>query len=201
MPRKSAKKGDKAPLPSSPSRIKKAPPPSKPPDLPGHGARQPNPRKEVNRATLAGLARIQCTHAEMAAVMGMNLTTLEARFTEDPTLLEVIEEGMATGKASLRRLQFKQAEAGNIAALIWLGKQTLGQKEPNQPVRGGASVTIPGLPGTVGGKPGSGDGAVQEVRFTFAIGEGLPEEDDAGVGSSDGIQRAAGPTAAGKPAG
>lgn len=199
-PPKRPRKGRGAPTPSSSAAIKKAATPPKEPDLPGHGARQPNPRKEVSRATLMGLARIQCTHEEMAAVLGMSLKTLQDRFAEDPTLLEVIEEGKATGKASLRRMQFKAAEAGNIAALIWLGKQTLGQKEPSAPLRAAGSVTVPGIPGTVGGKPGSGEGAVQEVRFTFAIGEGLPEEDE-GVGSSDGIQRAAGPAPAGKLAG
>lgn len=32
-------------------------------------------------------------------------------------------------KTSLRRLQWKKASEGNVAMLIWLGKQILGQKE------------------------------------------------------------------------
>ena len=34
-----------------------------------------------------------------------------------------------TGKISLRRWQFKSAEAGNVTMQIWLGKQYLGQRE------------------------------------------------------------------------
>ena len=32
-------------------------------------------------------------------------------------------------KASLRRMQYKAAEGGNVTAQIWLGKQILGQKD------------------------------------------------------------------------
>jgi hypothetical protein len=39
------------------------------------------------------------------------------------------ELGAQTGKASLRRMQFKAAEDGNVTMLIWLGKQFLGQKD------------------------------------------------------------------------
>ena len=40
-----------------------------------------------------------------------------------------IKRGREHGKQSLKRMQFKAAEEGNAALLIWLGKQYLGQKD------------------------------------------------------------------------
>ena len=42
---------------------------------------------------------------------------------------EVYKTFRGKGNASLRRLQFKEAERGNVTMLIWLGKQWLGQTE------------------------------------------------------------------------
>jgi hypothetical protein len=42
--------------------------------------------------------------------------------------LEALERGRAKGNISLRRMQWKAAEEGNITAMIWLGKQLLGQR-------------------------------------------------------------------------
>lgn len=42
---------------------------------------------------------------------------------------EAKEAGQLSGKASLRRMQFKTAESGNATMQIWLGKQYLGQKD------------------------------------------------------------------------
>jgi hypothetical protein len=60
---------------------------------------------------------------EIAAVCKCSVDTLENRFSD------IIKEGRETGKMSLRRLQFKAAEKGNPAILIWLGKQHLDQKD------------------------------------------------------------------------
>ena len=36
------------------------------------------------------------------------------------------------GKASLRRMQGKSAQDGNVTAQIWLGKQMLGQRDKHE---------------------------------------------------------------------
>jgi hypothetical protein len=60
---------------------------------------------------------------EISAICGCSVDTLESRCAE------LIEKGKDEGRRSLRRLQWGQAEKGNITMLIWLGKQMLGQRE------------------------------------------------------------------------
>lgn len=79
--------------------------------------------KAVNADHVRSLAAIHCTLAEIAAVCGVSVDTLQRRFAKE------IEIGRATGRSSLRRVQWKAAEAGNATMQIWLGKQILGQKD------------------------------------------------------------------------
>jgi hypothetical protein len=46
--------------------------------------------------------------------------------------MDVYNRGIKAGKSNLRRLQFKQAEQGNSAMLVWLGKQYLNQADKNK---------------------------------------------------------------------
>lgn len=87
-------------------------------------ARRPvgRPRKDVNPELVEALARIQCTDDEIAAVLKIAVSTLQ-------NFRAVIKTGREHGKQSLKRMQFKAAEEGNAALLIWLGKQYLGQKD------------------------------------------------------------------------
>lgn len=70
------------------------------------------------------LAAIGCSGEEIAAVVGCHRDTIYARFSDS------IKEGHEKRNASVRRAQY---EAGvknkNVAMLIWLGKQHLGQKD------------------------------------------------------------------------
>lgn len=66
---------------------------------------------------------IHCTMEEMAAVFNCSVQTLENNY------LDIIKRGRENGKASLRRMQYLAAQKGNIAMMIWLGKQLLGQRE------------------------------------------------------------------------
>lgn len=78
------------------------------------------------------MCSIQCTAEEIASVMGFSADTLERRVMEKYKIgwLEYFRKNSANGRASLRRLQF--ALAGKSAAMaIWLGKQYLGQREPD----------------------------------------------------------------------
>ncbi len=79
--------------------------------------------KQIN-----GLARIQCTQREAAAVLGVHADTLRAFLNSHEKAMEAWEDGAETGKASLRRHQFKMSEH-NATMAIWLGKQWLGQKD------------------------------------------------------------------------
>jgi hypothetical protein len=81
------------------------------------------PKKEIDEKQVIELAKINCTMGEMAAVLGCSVDTLERRFAE------VIKEGREQGKMSLKRKQYEVAMSGNVSMLIWLGKNTLGQRD------------------------------------------------------------------------
>lgn len=78
---------------------------------------------------IEGLARIQCTHAEAADVMGIARSTFTMFLTNNKEAFDAWDRGGGKGRASLRRHQFKLAESGNATMQIWLGKQWLDQKD------------------------------------------------------------------------
>lgn len=88
-----------------------------------NGKRIGRPPKEIDPKTVERLARIHCTLEEIASVCNCSVDTLHRRFAD------VIERGKESGKASLRRLQWKAARGGNVTMLIWLGKQMLAQSD------------------------------------------------------------------------
>ena len=75
------------------------------------------------------LARIGCTEADMAAVLGVSVDTIQRRKRASEEFRGVIEKGQASLRNSVRRLQVKKALDGNVTMLIWLGKQLLGQSD------------------------------------------------------------------------
>ena len=82
-------------------------------------------------ATIEAAAKIHCTGEEIAALLGIDYDTLNSRITEKhgvPTS-DYIKNHASSGKASLRRMQWKSAEGGNTTMQIWLGKQHLGQTD------------------------------------------------------------------------
>jgi hypothetical protein len=93
------------------------------------------PRKEVDFEQLKKLCNIQCTAVEIAGFFDMSDDTLVARIKEkhDMTFSEFFKKYSSMGKISLRRNQLKLAEK-NVAMAIWLGKQYLGQKDPDKSV-------------------------------------------------------------------
>lgn len=86
-------------------------------------------------------ARIQCTEYEIAALIGMSDDGFRKRKAADPELVGALKKGYETGKASIRRLQYKGAEAGNPTMLIWMGKQYLGQRD-KQDIDQTGSLTV-----------------------------------------------------------
>lgn len=83
------------------------------------------PKKVLDLAAIRKLAMIQCTHSEIASVLGVSLPTL----TAFPGFLDIYKIGQENGRKSLRRVQFASALKGNTGMLVWLGKQYLGQKD------------------------------------------------------------------------
>lgn len=81
------------------------------------------PKKDIDAEQVRKLAAIDCSYAEIAAVVGCDPKTLTNRFSQ------VIKEGREQGCSSLKRKQFEVAMAGNPTMLIWLGKQRLGQRD------------------------------------------------------------------------
>ena len=86
------------------------------------------PPAEIDYEACKELAKIMCTQSEIAAVIGVSLSTLE----HDQEFLRIHKEGMEQGKSSLRRMQYKSAEDGNVTSQIWLGKQYLGQRDKSE---------------------------------------------------------------------
>lgn len=94
------------------------------------------PIKKVDAEQVKKLAAIQCSNAEIAAVVGVNVRTIERRFAA------AIKEGRENGKCSLKRKQYEIAMKGNVGMLIWLGKQYLDQKDKRETEMTGEGIKI-----------------------------------------------------------
>lgn len=79
-----------------------------------------------------GLAEIQCTDAEIAALLDVSPDWVARKKAQDPNFSSRIEKGRERGKESLRRKQYKLAQKGHPTMLIWLGKQVLGQRDKHE---------------------------------------------------------------------
>lgn len=84
--------------------------------------------------TLDNMLAIQCTQEEIAAVFQCCIDTLTdaCKRVHGKTFSEYSSEKRGLGRTSLRRLQWKNAEAGNVTMQIWLGKQMLGQTDKTE---------------------------------------------------------------------
>lgn len=87
------------------------------------------PLKVIDMGLVAKLAHIQCTDEEISSMVGMTPEGFCDRKKRDAVLFECLENGRREGRMSLRRVQWKAAQAGNNTMLVWLGKQYLGQRD------------------------------------------------------------------------
>jgi hypothetical protein len=89
------------------------------------------PRKEIDLKQLEAMCAIQCTAEECASVFECSVDTIDRRLKEEgyAGFAEFFKMHSDAGKASLRRMQWKNAQNGNVAMQIWLGKQMLDQKD------------------------------------------------------------------------
>ena len=85
----------------------------------------------INQEHFEGMCRIQCTKDEMCAIFQVHEETLTkwCHATYSVGFSDIYKKLSSTGKMSLRRQQFKSAEAGNVTMQIWLGKQYLEQTD------------------------------------------------------------------------
>lgn len=79
------------------------------------------PRKVIDVNLLEGLAQIGCTDTEISVLVGCSVDTLKRRFAD------ILTKGRESLRMRLRKAQLHAAEGGNVAMLIWLGKQYLSQ--------------------------------------------------------------------------
>src|ERR1051326_696227 len=86
------------------------------------------PEAKIDLAELEKLAGMQCTNEEIGAFFGVSKRTILRR-CESVKFREAIEQGRAKGRVSVRRALFKLANAGNVAAAIFLSKNLLGYKD------------------------------------------------------------------------
>ena len=84
------------------------------------------PRKVLDTEQIEKLAAINCSFSEIAAVTGVNVSTITRRFAH------VIEKGREIGKSSLKRKMWEIAMKGNVGMCIWLSKQMLGYTDKNE---------------------------------------------------------------------
>jgi hypothetical protein len=86
------------------------------------------PEAKLDLAELEKLCGMQCTDEEVAAFFGISTRTIERRRKVEK-FREIMDQGRAKGRVSVRRSLFKLANAGNVAAAIFLSKNLLGYKD------------------------------------------------------------------------
>lgn len=99
--------------------------------VPSGGGRPKKVLNEEGKEAVKKLSTMMCTDEEIAMFLGVSPDTL-TNSNNAETFAECKKEGQANGKVSLRRMQFKSAERGNVTMQIWLGKQWLNQTEKQE---------------------------------------------------------------------
>lgn len=86
------------------------------------------PKIKLDYELIIKLSHIQCTQVEIASMLEVSVDTLQ----RDKKFCGIYKKGIEEGKMSLRRLQWKLVNKGNVTMAIWLGKQYLGQKDKQE---------------------------------------------------------------------
>ncbi len=89
------------------------------------------PKFEVKWNMVDAMLRIQCSGEEIASVLGCSYDTIErsCKSTYGKSFADYSAEKRHEGRVSLRRMQWKTAEGGNVTMQIFLGKNMLGQTD------------------------------------------------------------------------
>ena len=82
------------------------------------------PKKyDIDTKQVEQLSSFGCTNVEIASLFGCDESLIRKSYSE------YIAKGRDSGKIRLRQYQWAAAKKGNVAMLIWLGKQVLGQSD------------------------------------------------------------------------
>ena len=85
------------------------------------------PKKyNIDTEQVEKLAGLGCSNTEIASFFDVGEHVIRKSYAE------FLEKGRDKGKIRLRQWQMKAAERGNVAMLIWLGKQMLGQSDKQE---------------------------------------------------------------------
>ena len=113
------------------------------------------PRIEIDKEQFEKLCAIQATEEEIAGWFKCSQETIRRYCKKEygEQFCEVYKRLSSGGKISLRRTQFRIAEAGNATMAIWLGKQYLGQTDKQDlSVETESDFTINVLPASIAPK-------------------------------------------------
>src|SRR5215467_9774793 len=86
------------------------------------------PKVKIDVVELEKLCGMQCTEEEIAAFFGVSRRTIERR-RDVRKFREIMDQGRAKGRVSVRRHLFRLAAGGNVAAAIFLAKNLLGYRD------------------------------------------------------------------------
>ncbi len=109
-------------------------------------ARTGRPRVVIDQKIFENLCAIWCTLGEIASQFDCSPDSVEkwCKRTYNSTFTDVYAQKAPKGAVSIRRKQFQLAQEGNVALLIWIGKQKLGQREPYEPREGSVTAIVEG---------------------------------------------------------
>ena len=128
------------------------------------------PKVKIDLAELEKLCGLQCTDAEIAAFFGVSTRTIVRR-RRVQKFNEIMENARAKGRVSVRRALFKLANAGNVAAAIFLSKNLLGYRD----VMNTEHTGLAGGPIQISAKPDLSQLSDEELQQLRAIaGKALP---------------------------
>lgn len=94
-------------------------------------AKTGRPKIQINQTEFEKLCAIWSTLEDIAGWFDCSPDTIErwCKRTYKATFADIYRQKAAKGNVSIRRKQFELAQQGNVALLIWLGKQKLGQRD------------------------------------------------------------------------
>ena len=86
------------------------------------------PEAKIDLDELEKLCGMQATDEEVAAFFGVSTRTIVRRRNQKQ-FSEIMDRAKAKGRVSVRRSLFRLANAGNVAAAIFLSKNLLGYRD------------------------------------------------------------------------
>ena len=99
------------------------------------------PKAHIDWHTVGDYLTAGCSGREIAGLLGLNPCTIYERCLTDHgiSFSEFSQQFYAKGESLLRKTQFDKAlginKDGDNSMLIWLGKNRLGQKEPETSIK------------------------------------------------------------------